>query len=80
MKQNLLDTIFLTLRTLGLRFPCPWAPEKNSILVYNIPPRAAYLINPKGGLVAQSVERSTPGAGLIPALAARSLLAGSVSV
>ena len=36
-----------------------------------------------GGVVAQSVERSTPGEevlGLIPAVAARSLLVGSVSV
>ena len=36
-----------------------------------------------GGVVAQSVERATPGEevpGLIPAVAARSLLVGSVSV
>ena len=36
-----------------------------------------------GGTVAQSVERATPDQevpGLIPAVAARSLLAGSVSV
>ena len=36
-----------------------------------------------GGAVAQSVERSTPGeevSGSIPAVAARSLLVGSVSV
>ena len=37
----------------------------------------------EGGAVAQSVERTTPGEevpGSIPAVAARSLLAGSVSV
>ena len=37
----------------------------------------------KGGAVAQSVERATPGEevpGSIPAVAARSLLVGSVSV
>ena len=37
----------------------------------------------KKGAVAQSVERTTPGEevpGLIPAVAARSLLVGSVSV
>ena len=41
-------------------------------------------ISPKsGGAVTQSVERATPGeevAGSIPAVAARSLLVGSVSV
>ena len=38
---------------------------------------------PPGGAVAQSVERATPGEevpGLNPAVAARSLLVGSVSV
>ena len=38
---------------------------------------------PMGGAVAQSVERATPGEeipGSIPAVAARSLLVGSVSV
>ena len=37
----------------------------------------------KGGVVAQSVERATPGEkvqGPIPAVAARSLLVGSVTV
>ena len=38
---------------------------------------------PKGGTVAQSVERATPGeevSGSIPPVAARSQLAGSLSV
>ena len=43
-----------------------------------------YMEHPRqGGVVAQSVERGTPGEefpGLIPAVAARSLLVGSVSV
>ena len=41
------------------------------------------LIQRRGGVVAQSVERATPGEdvpGSVPAVAARSLLFGSVSV
>ena len=41
------------------------------------------LLNKRGGAVAQSVERATPGEevlGSIPTVAARSLLVGSVSV
>ena len=41
------------------------------------------IFNASGGAVAQSVERATPGEevpGSIPAVAARSLLVGSVSV
>ena len=43
----------------------------------------AFLYSCAAGAVAQSVERATPGEevlGSIPAVAARSLLAGSVSV
>ena len=43
----------------------------------------AHLAMTSGGAVAQSVERATPGGevpGSIPAVAARSLLVGSVSV
>ena len=42
-----------------------------------------FCVCPKGGAVAQSVERATPGEevpGSIPAVAAHSLLVGSVSV
>ena len=42
-----------------------------------------YMTEAKEGAVAQSVERATPGEevpGSIPAVAARSLLVGSVSV
>ena len=55
-----------------------------TIILVNTTNLAGILVNtPEGGLVAQSVEGATPGEevpGSIPAVAARSLLVGSVSV
>ena len=64
----------------------PYSPA-SVILTFNtsrsLIPCSAIVIGGGGGAVAQSVERATPGQevpGSIPAVAARSLLVGSVSV